>query len=171
MVQKSPTPPPVREKGKKGRVTSGFLFPRGPPTVAFLCSGCNSGSEEGWSWRSTHVPSLSSAVPSKAPFQQKLGPFFPDLFSFLGFSPDGSPGEVCTRPSCQEWSKVVMLSACSQRYLHFLPVLPGRGCQACVCVLMVVGRGAVWEHPEPQSWQCQKKKRSKILNGSTVMCV
>lgn len=106
----------------------------GSPTVAFLCSNFNSVSEEGWSWRSTQVPSLSSAVLSKAPFQQKLNLFFPDLFPFLGFSPDGSPGEMFTRPSCEEWSKVVILSARSQQYLHFLTVLPGRGCQACVCV-------------------------------------
>lgn len=34
----------------------------------------------------------------------------------------------------------------------------------CVCVCVVVGWGAVWEYPNPQSWE-GKKKVFQALNG------
>ena len=38
-----------------------------------------------------------------------------------------------------------------------------RGVCVCVCVCVVVGWGAVWEYPNPQSWEC--KKMFQALNG------
>ena len=42
-----------------------------------------------------------------------------------------------------------------------------RGVCVCVCVCVVVGWGAVWEYPNPQSWECKKNvPSSKWLNNN-----
>lgn len=84
-------PQRVREKGKK---SFGVPFSDGapPPTVASTFAQWKGGDG------GQHDAKSELCWPVRALFQQKPNPFFPDLFSSLGFSPDGSPGEMFICP-------------------------------------------------------------------------